>query len=516
MSSDDQRNRETVKTQIEMIKRFLKSNPHLVVFRWYIDDGVSGTVPMSMRPEGKLLLRDAAEHRFEAIIVLRADRLGRDEIDLLQIYALFVQLGLELIGVSEPIGDRFIFGIKAMVSADERRKFLARSAEGMARAAQEGRYTGGIVALGYRREGEQSKVRLVPDDEPFWRDWTGAELVRQIYGWLAQGSSCIWVANHLNGLGVPTHYVRNGHKVKERGGTRKVATQGEWRAGRIRNLIVNRMYRGEYCYGRRSKKQRDVIVAQVAALVPPEIWDMAQRTLSENRIITRRTSRTNILRSVVKCSIDGLTYTGAVGRDVLWLRCDGQIDHRGKFRGRCPGKSIKHEWLAPIVWRDLEGFLRDPGPIIDELVSNSDGTAASAAMEAERLGLEKALAGIPAQRDMILRQLRRGIIDEDECARQFAEIAAEEKLQRRRLDELAPVPLADVADGDLLEEIRQRLDDGVDDILKQEIVRILVRRIVVHTEIGEDGKKHATIAIEYRFPAVGLDCTGTGSSLPPA
>ena len=37
----------------------------------------------------------------------------------------------------------------AVIAANERRKFLERSAEGMNRAAKEGRYTGGIVPLGY-------------------------------------------------------------------------------------------------------------------------------------------------------------------------------------------------------------------------------------------------------------------------------------------------------------------------------------------------------------------------------
>ncbi len=161
VSSDDQRNRETIKTQIDVIKRYLKLSPHLTAFKWYIDDGVSGTIPMSLRPQGKLLLADAATGKFTAVIVVRADRLGRDEIELLQQYALFASLQIDIIGVSEPIGDRFMFGIKAIVSADERRKFLARSAEGMARAAQEGRYCGGIVAFGYAVEGAKQSARLV-------------------------------------------------------------------------------------------------------------------------------------------------------------------------------------------------------------------------------------------------------------------------------------------------------------------------------------------------------------------
>ena len=54
---------------------------------------------------------------------------------------------------------------------------------------------------------------------------------------------------------------------------------------------------------------------------------------------------------------------------------------------------------------------------------------------------------------------------------------------------------------DLLEELRRRLDEGLDDIQRQEVVRLLVKQITVHTALTADGKK-AKVLIEYRFPAV--------------
>ena len=81
---------------------------------------------------------------------------------------------------------------------------MARSATGMNRAAQEGRYTGGIVPLGYLVEGRKQHARLVPSDKLIWGNWTEADLVRQIYHWLAiEGWSCPRIAEHLNILGFP-------------------------------------------------------------------------------------------------------------------------------------------------------------------------------------------------------------------------------------------------------------------------------------------------------------------------
>ena len=53
---------------------------------------------------------------------------------------------------------------------------------------------------------------------------------------------------------------------------------------------------------------------------------------------------------------------------------------------------------------------------------------------------------------------------------------------------------------DLLTELRNRLEAGLDIETKQKLVKLLCR-VVVHTEIGANGKKHAKVAISYRFPA---------------
>ena len=50
VSSDEQRDRHTVLNQRSALSRRLSSEPSLVVFKHYEDDGVSGTVPFEDRP----------------------------------------------------------------------------------------------------------------------------------------------------------------------------------------------------------------------------------------------------------------------------------------------------------------------------------------------------------------------------------------------------------------------------------------------------------------------------------
>ena len=136
VSSDEQRDRHTVRNQRAALSRRLSSEPGVVVFKHYEDDGVSGTIPLGDRPGGGALVRDARAGRFSQIWVVRADRLGRDAFELLRIWRVFESIGISLRATDENIEDPFYFDIHAVIAANERRKFLERSAEGINRAAQ--------------------------------------------------------------------------------------------------------------------------------------------------------------------------------------------------------------------------------------------------------------------------------------------------------------------------------------------------------------------------------------------
>ena len=81
VSSEDQRERETIRTQTDELARRLALDPGIVLAGRFTDDGVSGTVPLAERPGGGKLMRAAADGLIDEVQVLRFDRLGRDEID---------------------------------------------------------------------------------------------------------------------------------------------------------------------------------------------------------------------------------------------------------------------------------------------------------------------------------------------------------------------------------------------------------------------------------------------------
>jgi site-specific DNA recombinase len=518
VSSDDQRDRETIKTQRDAAERLLEQHPEYVVHRWYVDDGISGTIPMAKRPEGKFMVADAIAGKFKKIIVYRSSRLGREEQDKFAVYNLFVEeLGIEVVGIMEDLSDRMVFGVHTVIDSYARRQLLADSARGMDRAAREGRYTGGIVPLGYRVEGRKEKARLVPDETIIWGDWTAADLVRRMYHWLGvEGRSCRWIALELNAMGVPTAYQRDGRTVGFR------TTQGLWRAGRIRNMVVNPTYKGVLLYGRRrSKKSKrsGVIEAQVAlpALVSPDLWDAAQGTLAHNRLLAKNTDRVYLLRGVMKCGLCGLAFCGASGRPgVWWYRCNGYLAERGGKDHRCVARSIRNTDIEPIVWQDIEAMLRNPGDLLArlrvEMENRGDHEAALA--EAERITLAAALADLDGRRNRALDMYEHGRIAVHELDERLGKIDDERRILKARLEAQEPTETADEPiPRDLLAAVRERLDQGLTDEERSEIVRLLVRRITVHTTVIDSRTKVVRLVIEYRFAPSGCspDSNGTGS-----
>ena len=130
--------------------------------------------------------------------------------------------------------------------------------------------------------------------------------------------------------------------------------------------------------------------------------------------------------------------------------------------------------------------------------------------------MENSMVELAQRRKKAIDLNTRNRIFDAELDELLTEITHEQDGVEKRLRELQQnlAESQEPLDPDLLQEVRRRLDDGLDDIQRQEVVRLLVKQITVHTEVGEEEKK-VRVLIEYRFPAVVNTSTDRGSSPPP-
>ena len=343
VSSEEQRENQTIQSQIETAKRWIEFqkmvDKPLEIHDFYLDDGISGTIPFANRPAGKRLLEDATNRSVSLVLVYKIDRLGRDPRDILNSAHQFDQLGVavksltEEFDMSTPSG-KFMFNIFAAAAGFARDSQIERSIEGTNHWAKEGVWLGGIVPYGYYVAGQKKQARLVVSEAPLpGLTLSEADVVRMIYRLLAdEGWSCIRIAEHINALGVPPTYTKDSRQIARNrpDGKRKAHTAGVWRYGRIRNLAVNSVYKGIHIYGRRSKKQREVITRTVPAIVDAEIWEKAQQTLQRNMLIaTRSAVQSYLLRGLITCGVCGLHYCGTShrqpsGKVDMYYKCNGK------------------------------------------------------------------------------------------------------------------------------------------------------------------------------------------------
>ena len=101
VSSEDQRERDTIRTQQDELAKRLVSDPTASLFKRFSNNGISGTIPLADRPAGKQLLRDAESHLFNELWIYNLKRLGSEKVDLLILQRRFESLGIKIISLQE-------------------------------------------------------------------------------------------------------------------------------------------------------------------------------------------------------------------------------------------------------------------------------------------------------------------------------------------------------------------------------------------------------------------------------
>lgn len=76
VSSEAQAERGKIKAQQDFAYKYADLH-QLDIYKSYWDDGISGMLPLEARPEGKLLIEDAKNKKFDPLLIYRVDCLGR-------------------------------------------------------------------------------------------------------------------------------------------------------------------------------------------------------------------------------------------------------------------------------------------------------------------------------------------------------------------------------------------------------------------------------------------------------
>src|SRR5918992_5354439 len=211
VSSEEQREKATIKIQREFLEGYCHLHGLEVAGR-YLDDGVSGTIPLQERSEGRRLLEDAKEGKFQTVLVYRLDRFGRSLLGIVDAHDRLETLGVALRSTTEPVdtsnpSGRLIFQMLASFAEYERGTIRERTQAGLHRALRNGKYVGRIP-YGYRRSPDETSLTLVEEE---------ARVVREIITNIAAGATLYSESKRLNDEGVPSPGYRMRSEDRRRG-----------------------------------------------------------------------------------------------------------------------------------------------------------------------------------------------------------------------------------------------------------------------------------------------------------
>lgn len=173
----------------------------LEVTKTFVERGVSGSKPLSDRPQGKALL--AALKPGDVVITPKLDRMFRSAVDALEVLGQLKEqsISLHMIDLGgDTTGNgisKLVFTILAAVAEAERDRTRERVAEVKRDQRQRGRYLGGQIPFGYE-VGDGGELVPVPEQQT---------AIRKMRRMKAGGSSLRRIAEAMKEQGISVSHV---------------------------------------------------------------------------------------------------------------------------------------------------------------------------------------------------------------------------------------------------------------------------------------------------------------------
>jgi len=494
VSTDEQAEKGNVQSQIEYAKKYLELHGpenNIDDFELYIDEGISGTIPLADRPAGSKLIADANSNSFTILYMYRLDRLARSVKHVLDTYELLESKGIALKSMTEafdtssPTG-KFFMTLLASIAALERDTIRERTQMGKDRNARAGKWVSGLAPFGYRA-GDDGKLAIYDQE---------AETVRMIFDLYSQDMTMMKIARYLNARGTETPASSKGTKNK---------TGGKWHPASISKILSAEVYTGKYQYLHGSKGNRKNIEMDVPVIIDIEVFSGIQKKAKDNSDLYRgRKGRLYLLRGSVFCGHCGLSMSGSGANNSknLYYRCPGTTDQgQGK---KCTSRAIKAIELENAVWEDILEIVNHPDKFqkyFDE--ENEKNEERSIPITSELTGVEESILTKQKARGKILSMIARGIVSDQEAEDELKDLAIEIRALNSRKEYLFEQKSREInieeefvnsrIAFDIIKERANSLD--IED--KFNVMQGLVSRIEVFTIMKNGNKGGNTATIKY-------------------
>lgn len=242
----------SIGSQREMIRSFLREQADMELYDSYVDDGFSGS--NFDRPEFKRMMSDIEAGRVNCVVVKDLSRFGRDYIETGRyLEKIFPALGVRFIALTDHYdsfsadwGERtIVLPVKNFINDSYCRDISTKVKSQLAVKRKAGECLVPFAVYGYQKSSED-KNKLVVDKY-------AAEIVRKIFLWKIEGMSVAAIANRLNSLQVlPPKEYKQSKGLNYNGGFQGGTGKG-WSGVAVKRILTNETYLGHLLQGKTEK-----------------------------------------------------------------------------------------------------------------------------------------------------------------------------------------------------------------------------------------------------------------------
>ena len=406
--SSHRQGEQSIEGQVAEAERFAATKG-LKIIHIYADRAQTGR--NDNREQFQLMLADAAKQKFDALIVWKTDRIGRNKEEIALNKYHLKKNGIKIFYVAESIPDTpegiILESVIEGMAAYYSEQLSQNVKRGMKASAIKAQCTGGTRPLGYTTD-ENKHYVIDPDHAP---------TVKLIFEMYAGGKTITEIVNELNHRGLRT--------LKGK----------EFTCGSLNCLLKNEKYIGVYSYNNEVR-----IENAIPAIIDTETFNKVQEMLKYNqRTSSHKNSKADYLLSEKlfcgKCGTGmvGVCGTSKTGTKHYYYVCSAQK------KKLCTKKAVRKAWIEDLVLTSVINLLRD-NKLLEFIAENTYQYYVSQNTETSYTdSLKKALADINKSLNNLVKAIEQGIINEttkrrmDELDEQKSEI--EEALKEAKLKE---------------------------------------------------------------------------------
>lgn len=402
---------QSIEGQMRDCMKYAENN-NINVVGSYIDRGISGTDFVN-RLEFLRMMDDCAKNKFDAIIVWKIDRFGRDRQEIAINKIKLKKHGIKLLYAMEHIPEgpegiileSLLEGMAEYYSAELSQKVK----RGLRESALKGHCLGANHMLGYDIVDKKYKVN--PDQ---------AEIVRQIFHEYASGSTATQICSWLKEKGI------------------KSARGNEIRPKTVMQMLRNEKYIGIYKY-------MDIVLTDaIEPIIDVELWEMVQVQLAMNKKHSSAKRKEKGLyfyfTGMLFCGLCGGSFTGESGTSrngstYYYYKC---ANKKNKNK-RCCQKSFRKEYFEEwIIAETAHSVLTDEviDMIADAVIRIQESDLRNLELERENKRLDEIEKAI----NNIMKAIESGVISESTVNRmnELEQLKSDQKVRIAKLSIEAP------------------------------------------------------------------------------